>query len=254
MVDLWDEELQWEPGEILAFHTLPPLAPRNSESPSDYHRRIEAQASQLRGCSALTLTIGGEHSITAPTIRGLASSPESLTVVQFDAHADLLDTFQGTRASHGCVMRRIWEAGAHLIQIGIRTLDRSEYEFLTGAERVETYYGHHLQEQQELEKLSARLEQLAGDVYLTIDVDCFDGATVPSTGTPQHLVPSEATRLGLLHALLLKSQARLVAVDIVETIPGEHVRATEFNVAKLAFKIVSYSFYAAGTGNDRSFL
>ena len=105
-----------------------------------------------------------------------------VTVVQIDAHADLADELHGRRWSHGTVMRRLWEQGCRLVQIGIRSLSREEYEVATAGPRIATYYAHRLEEQ--WAEVLETLRGLEGKVYLTIDVDGLDPSIIPSTGTP----------------------------------------------------------------------
>jgi agmatinase len=243
ILDFWDEELLWEPGLQLKFHTLADLDPEPGEVVESFHRRIEEKAAGLRGRDVFFLTIGGDHSITAPVIRGLTSRPDKVTVVQIDAHQDLLDEFMGSPLSHACVMRRLWDEGARIIQIGIRTLDRSEYELSRDSDRIETYYMHQLQRESENARLAERLRGLTGDVYLTMDVDGLDGAIIPGTGTPQPGGLGWYQTLGFLRALLLESSANVIGADVVETIPLDQVPITEVNAAKLAFKAISYYFY-----------
>ena len=69
--------------------------------------------------------------MTYGLVTGLVDDPADVTVVQIDAHADLADTLHGRRWSHGTVMRRLWERGCRLVQIGIRSLTRSEYDVAT---------------------------------------------------------------------------------------------------------------------------
>ena len=116
-------------------------------------------------------------------VTGLADDLGEVTVVQIDAHADLADELGGRRWSHGTVMRRLWERGCRLVQIGIRSLSRAEYELIGRGERITTYYAHQLAEQ--WDEILAALRGLTGKVYLTIDVDGLDPAVFPSTGTPQ---------------------------------------------------------------------
>ena len=80
-------------------------------------------------------------------------------------------------------MRRLWEKGCRLMQIGIRSMTRGEYEVATAGPRIVTYFAHRL-ESQWSEMLDA-LRRLEGKVYLTIDVDGLDPSIIPSTGTPQ---------------------------------------------------------------------
>ena len=66
--------------------------------------------------------------LTYGVVTGLVDDPAEVTIVQIDAHADLADELGDRRWSHGTVMRRLWERGCRLVQIGIRSLSRAEHE------------------------------------------------------------------------------------------------------------------------------
>ena len=90
------------------------------------------------------VTLGGEHLLTYGVVTGLVDDPAEVTIVQIDAHADLADTLDDRRWSHGTVMRRLWERGCRLVQIGIRSLSRAEYELIENGPRIETFFAHDL--------------------------------------------------------------------------------------------------------------
>ena len=160
--------------------------------------------------------LGGEHSVTYGVVDGLVDDPAEVTVVQIDAHGDLADKLGGLHWSHGTVMRRLWEQGCRLMQIGIRSMTRDEYEVATAGPRITTYFAHHL-ESQWSEMLDA-LRRLEGKVYLTLDVDGLDPSIIPSTGTPQPGGLSWRQTMEILRVLMTESRCQLIGADIVEFI------------------------------------
>ena len=242
MIDHWDDELRWEPVTRLRFHTLPPVCPAEGETTASYHARLQEVATTVRGSRSVLLTIGGEHSITAPILRGLCKDPSQVTVVQIDAHADLLEDLDGEKGSHACVMKRIWDDGARLVQIGIRALERSELELQHHSDRIEVFRAHQLQQEAEREKLLQRLRRISGPTYLTIDVDGLDPSIVPGTGTPHPGGLGWYQTLDVLRAVAFESNADIIGVDVVETIPLAEIPTSEMAAAKLAFKSLSYFF------------
>ena len=92
----------------------------------------------------MLLCLGGEHSVTYGVIGGLVDDPAEVTIVQLDAHGDLADKLGGRHWSHGTVMRRLWERGCRLVQIGIRSMTREEYDLATTSPRIVTYFAHRL--------------------------------------------------------------------------------------------------------------
>ncbi len=202
----------------------------------------------MRG-EVFPILLGGEHGILPPTVRALAGHPalagdlSYLTVVQIDAHADLRDSLNGERFSHGCAARRALDAGiGSLIQIGIRALCRDEAEFAALDGRVETFYARDLFSPVDGEsgwaRLLARIEAIEGPVWLTFDVDGLDGALVPDTGTP---VPGGLSHWGAVEIIerLFASEANVLGADVNEIAPGADSPLTEFSAALLATKILA---------------
>jgi len=240
-VELWDEELHTEPYEI-GVHTAPPWtvsadAPTKSAL-ADLERCAIAHYDES---DTLVVGLGGEHSITAPLVRAARHAMKSrgdrpLGVVQFDAHADLRDQYEGSPYSHACVMRRILEEGIPALSVGVRSLSRAEAE-LIAAESLEVLWANELASCS-TEEFRQRLAVLPEDVYLTFDVDYFDPSVVPATGTPEPGGGTWHSTLQWLRALF--ESKRVVAMDIVELAPMPDHRASAFTVAKLLYKCIGY--------------
>lgn len=250
-VELWDEELDFDL-DRLKYHVREPVTPQKpeDETPADYLRQVFNTACGVSK-SALVIGIGGEHSLTPPLVRAAAERFRNdaddltgVTVVQFDAHSDLRDEYEGTPHSHACAMRRVVERGATVIAIGIRSADREEFEYGKQSGRVETFFAQQLAESADIEqRLLDRLRTLAGDVYLTIDIDGLETTYCPATGTPQPGGLGWWQTLRYLRALLRENEAgRLIGADLVETALQPGTRVNEFTAAKLLCKLVGYRF------------
>jgi agmatinase len=154
------------------------------------------------------LMLGGEHSISSGAVAAVAERHPDLVLVQLDAHADLRDSWLGTRHSHACAMRRCLEVlpSRTLLQMAIRSGTRQEFSELHRSGRL---VGR--------ERMVEALEPHRGrPLYLTVDLDWFDPAVLPGTGTPE---PG-----GFLwdHFAALVEELRhhrLVAADVVELAP-----------------------------------
>ena len=155
------------------------------------------------------LMLGGEHSITAGAVAAVAAQHPDLVLVQLDAHADLRDSWLGSRHSHACAMRRCLEVlpSQQLFQLSIRSGTRVEFEELRNSGRLMA----------DVQTLAAALQPLQGrPLYLTVDLDWFDPAVLPGTGTPEpggYLWTDFAALVNVLH------QHQLVAADVVELAP-----------------------------------
>ena len=169
--------------------------------------RDSTQAVLNRGLRPLML--GGEHSITAGAVAAVAMRHPELVLVQLDAHADLRDSWLGSNHSHACAMRRCLEVlpSQQLFQLAIRSGTRVEFEELHSSGRLMA----------DVEALATALEPLRGrPLYLTVDLDWFDPAVLPGTGTPEpggYLWSDFAALVDVLR------RHQLVAADVVELAP-----------------------------------
>jgi agmatinase len=240
-VELWDAELQSEPCLSWGAHTLPALR----ADWRDPERMMEATADAAHAITAagkLMVALGGEHSISPGLVRGVRRAlGEPLTVVQIDAHADLRDSFRGTRHSHGCAMRRILDENpGPLVQVGIRSFSAEEARFIReNRGRVAVWSPELIRSVDQADFLRQIAASCAGRrVYLTIDVDGLDPAVVPATGTPEPDGLSWAQAVRIIGAVA--SAGDVVGMDCVELAPRPGLHASEFSVAKLLYKAVAY--------------
>ena len=83
--------------------------------------------------------------------------------------------------------------------------------------------------------------RLTDEVYVTFDVDFFDGSLVPGTGTPE---PGGGTWEQALEILRrVAAEKTIVGADVVEHAPLPGNRAPDFLVAKLCYKLLGYSLF-----------
>jgi agmatinase len=233
-VELFDEETLVDFAQAPNLHTLPPLPDNGS---------LEEYLAATRLCVAgqrdkFVVALGGEHTCSYGVLGGLADDLGEVTVVQIDAHADLADKLGGRHWSHGTVMRRLWERGCRLVQIGIRSLSRSEHELIQRGPRISTYYAHQLDQQ--WDSLLATLRELSGSVYLTIDVDGLDPAVFPSTGTPQPDGLSWRQTMEVIRAVAAESSCRLIGADVVELVASPHPPGCDLTAARLVAKVLAW--------------
>jgi agmatinase len=233
-VEVFDEETLVDFSQLPRVHTLPPFLARGSLE--DYLHALSERAAPFRG--KFVLGLGGEHTLTYGLVTGLIENPADLTIVQVDAHADLIDELDGHRWSHGTVMRRLWEQGCRLVQIGVRSLSRSEHELATSDDRITPYFAHQLPEKWP-DVLDA-LRGLEGDVYLTVDVDGLDPSLIPSTGTPQPNGLNWSQTMEVFRALAAAKRCRMVGADVVELVASPHPPGCDLIAAKLVAKLLAF--------------
>ena len=193
----------------------------------------QATKKEIENGKFVTL-FGGEHSISIGAIRAHAQHFDSLTVVQIDAHADLRPSYQGSECNHACAVHEASKT-TNLIQVGIRSMDSSEKEFM---KEENVFFAGDIQNNDKwIEQAVVRMTE---KVYITIDLDGFDPSIVPSTGTPE---PGGLGYYEVLNFLrdIFRSK-NVVGFDIVELCPNELDKSSDFLAAKLYYKMLSYKF------------
>jgi agmatinase len=233
-MEFWDEETQTDVHSIGIF-TLPEM-----ELPygtmEEVVREIERVANEIIARDKFPIVLGGEHSVTPPVVAALAAKHPGLSVLQLDAHADLRDRFMGTPYNHACAMRRVLDY-ARCTQVGIRSLSPEEAAVSTSLPTTIFYDFNMRDERNWMDRVVDSLSQI---VYVTIDVDGFDPAIMPATGTPEPGGLGWYETLALLRRVV--ERRSVVGCDIVELSPLAGNIAPNFMCAKLLYKILSYRF------------
>lgn len=183
------------------------------------------------------LSLGGEHTITAPLVEAGRAVHGRLGVLQVDAHTDLRDAYRGTRLSHACVMRRVREMGVSTVHAGIRSCCREEYD-LVRKRNIPVFWAADIARDNRNRWIRRAVDALPRKVYVTVDVDGLDPAVAPGTGTPEPGGLSWNQVTGLLREVFRRRE--VVAADIVEVapIPGSYL--TEFVAARLGARMLVY--------------
>ncbi len=217
----FDVELGYEINDKVKIHTT------NETKFDDVEKRV----SEIIKKNKFPVILGGEHTVTVPTVKAIAEKYGDLSVLQIDAHADLRDEFEGKKYSHACVMRRVREITKKTVQVGIRSMSKEENDYIE-KENIEEYiHGTDF----DADKI---IEQLSENVYITIDLDGFDPSKVPAVGTPQPggLHWKEVTEL----LRKVAGKKNIVGFDVVELAPIEGQVASDFLAAKLVYRMIGY--------------
>jgi len=177
--------------------------------PVDVVDRVERVVEGLLAGGARPLVLGGEHTVSTGAVTAVARQTPDLLLVQLDAHADLRDEFNGEPHSHACTLRRCLErTGGPLLQVGIRSGTRAEFAEMRAAGRLVP---------PDPEALAAAIAQHGErPIYLTCDLDVFDPAVLPGTGTPE---PGGIDWPRFETLLAAVPHGRVVAADAVELAP-----------------------------------
>ena len=236
-VELFDEELNKEPYKEIGIKTLKPFSIKNKiKSALDQLSKINED---ILSSEKFPLVFGGEHSITPGSIKPFAKKYDEITLLHFDAHADLRESYQGEKFSHASAIKRCLDyKNLKVVSFGIRNLSKEEMDFYNdNRDRIEIFWGKDKQTW-DLSLLNKFFKNK--NVYITFDVDGFDASIMPATGTPE---PGGMLWEDVLPIIKKVCQiSNVVGADINELAPIKNFDSYNFLVAKLAYKIISYSF------------
>ncbi len=194
---------------------------------------IEKAVGETLALGKIPILLGGEHTATLGALRAVKQRNPEFGVVQFDAHADLRDSYTGTPYSHGCVMRRAMEMGARIFQVGVRSLSYEEHVFRSRSGVVWVDAIHVATSGLPQPLLP---EDFPKKIYVTIDVDALDPSLMPSTGTPE---PGGLTWYQLMSALESTVVGRrVIGFDVVELAPIKGLHAPDFAAARLIYNFM----------------
>lgn len=209
-----------------------------NSTPEKVFETVYKNTKELLESNKFLTFFGGEHSISIGLIKAHYEKFENLTVLQLDAHTDLRPEYLGSPYNHACA---VYDASknTNLIQVGIRSMDKSEMEHLN---REKCYFAEEIHGQTDWMQKS--INQMTNDVYLTIDLDAFDPAIMPATGTPEPggLFWNDTIK----YLRMVFEQKNVVGLDIVELAPIKGNSAPNFLAAKLYYKLLSYKFELHG--------
>ena len=236
-VELYDEELNCEPYKKIGIKTLKPFKiQKNIKKALNKMSKINEE---ILNKKIFPLTLGGEHSITPGCIAPFAKKYKKLCLLHFDAHADLRESYQGEKFSHASAIKRCLDyKNVSLISFGIRNISKNEMPYIKkNSSRINIFWAK--------DKLKWNLNNFKKliknkTVYLTFDVDGFDSSIMPATGTPEPggLLWDETLNIIKIAA----KHSNIIGADINELSPIKGFNSYNFLVAKLAYKIISYTF------------
>jgi agmatinase len=215
------------------IHILPEWGPFNS--PEHMYEAVKVKTRDLLESDHFLTFFGGEHSISIGIIEAFSERYTNLSVLQLDAHSDLRPTYMGSEFNHACAMHRASRI-TNLVQVGIRSMDSSEKKWLDPSK---CFLAHDLDSENTWMEHSLSL--LSDPVYVSIDLDVLDPSLMPSTGTPEPGGMQWHQMLTYLRRVF--SEKSVVGFDMVEFAPISSLKAPDFLVAKLYYKLLSYKFH-----------
>lgn len=195
-----------------------------SGSPEAIFSRIEKRVRRILEKGAVPILLGGDHSISYPSVKGFSWKYKNLDVLHFDAHPDLYEELYGDRYSHACPFARIMEEGfaENLVQVGIRAATGQHRE-MAKKYRIRMIEMKDIKEEIVLD--------FSNPLYISFDIDALDPAFAP--GVSHHEPGGLSTRqvINMIHSL----KAQVVGLDVVEVNPD---RDSSGITASAAVKII----------------
>ena len=186
----------------------------------------------------IPIMLGGEHTVSLGALRAISNDKSPYKgktgIIQFDAHGDLRDEYEDNKLSHACVMRRAFDLGFQIFQLGVRSISPEEIEFRKNNKKI-NYIDAYKAVTENINKIKLP-DDFPEYIYLTIDVDGFDISVFPSTGTP------EPGGLGWYQVLSIiesvAAQRKIIGFDVVELAPIEALHASDFAAARLVYNVM----------------
>lgn len=179
--------------------------------------------------------LGGDHSVPFGAIKAYSEKYKALSVLHFDAHADLRERYEGFTDSHASIMRNVVEKTKieRLVQVGIRDVSQLEVDHINSDPKIKTYFDWDLKKRQYSGESWSKIcqeivGQLGNNVYISFDVDGLDPKLCPNTGTP---VPGGLEFREAVHLIqaITESGRRVVGADLVEVAPGKSGTGNQTN-------------------------
>jgi agmatinase len=236
-VELYDEELQCEPYKKIGIKTLKPF-----KIDKDIKKALKKMSdinNEILQKNLFPMTFGGEHSITPGCIAPFVKKHKKICLLHFDAHADLRESYNGEKFSHASAIRRCLDfKNVSVISFGIRNISKDEIPFLKkNKQRINIFWAKDKSDW-DLKKFKKMIKNK--NVYLTFDVDGLDSSIMPATGTPEPggLLWDETLNIIKIAA----KNSNIVGADVNELSPIKGFNSYNFLVAKLVYKILSYTF------------
>ena len=236
-VELYDEELECEPFKKIGIKTLKPF--KINKNINKAINQIAEINKKILDNNLFPITLGGEHSITPGCIKPFVKKYKKLTLLHFDAHADLRESYAGEKFSHASAIRRCIDyKNISVVSFGIRNISAEEIPILKKNNKRISIYWAKDKKKWDLKQFKKQIKNK--DVYITFDVDGLDSSIMPATGTPEPggIFWEEALEI----IKIACKNSRIVGADVNELAPIKGFNSYNFLVAKLVYKILSYKF------------
>ncbi|HKL59189.1 MAG TPA: agmatinase [Sphaerochaeta sp.] len=228
-----------EPG-LLGIHTTEAIDCSYKKSEQEVFERAAKLVSRSFAQNSIPVMLGGEHSVTNASIQAIAQTFKKgeVGILQFDAHMDLREAYEGSPFSHASVMKRAVEVGIPLFQVGVRTYSTEDLE-AREAYKVGHLDGHALDTLKHSKEGLSKVflpKEFPKKLFITFDVDGFDASLMGSTGTPD---PGGLFWWDAINLLESLTEGRTITgCDVVELAPNPLLHHGPYLTAKLVYHLM----------------
>ena len=234
-LELFDEELKKEIYTI-GINTSD-LLKVNGLEPKEILNVVETNVLDIFKNNQMPVVLGGEHSLTIGAVSAAKKQYNDLSILYFDAHYDLKNSYKGSRYNHACAARRLVEM-APVVETGVRSLSKEENEFLIAKDIQAITMADIMKDDVWIDSVK---DYLSKNVYISIDLDVFDPSIMPSVGNPE---PGGIGWYEFLRAIRsIIAEKTIVGFDVVELCPIKDMAFADFMAARLIYKILGYIFF-----------
>jgi agmatinase len=237
-VEYYDEE---QSRELCFEKGICTLAPLTFEKIS-IQKSLDKIYNEILSCiddKKFVVVLGGEHSLTSASVKAHNEKYSNLSILHFDAHSDLRDSYEGSKYSHASAMARVSEINPNIVQIGIRAQCKEEVE-LSKIKGIKTFYSREIKMDMYGESWQEIIAgNLSENVYISFDVDAFDPSLLAATGTPEPGGLFWDETMNLLK--IVGMDRNIVGFDVVELAPSKVHPSSNYTAAKLVYKMLNYA-------------
>ena len=230
---------QSEPG-LLGIHTTEAIDCTYANTVQEVFVRAASLVSRAFEQHSIPVMLGGEHSVTNASIQSIASLFEKgeIGILQFDAHMDLRDAYEGSPFSHASVMKRAVEAGIPLYQVGVRNYSTEDLDarHAFGVGHLDAHAIDSMKHFKEGLSHVSLPESFPKKLFITFDVDGFDASLMGSTGTPDPGGLFWWDAINLLDSLT--DGRTIIGCDVVELAPNPLLHHGPYLTAKLVYHLM----------------
>lgn len=205
-------------------------------------KNLEIAIDELLSLNIKPIVLGGEHSISLAPLKAISKQNDvklkETTVIHFDAHMDMIDTYQGEKCSHATVMRRIHELSPKkIIQIGVRSASNEEDNYAFSNNNIQAISSNEVKNN--IESIKKELLSIDGPIYITLDLDVLDPSYMPKVGNP---IPNGISINDIEQFIEILAQKNVLGLDVVElstNVLGDYSAVT---AAKIVYDFLTLSY------------